>query len=181
MGSEMLENPDEAFIAIVPIFFALASGEVLQYRRELDEEEWTELLSSEGLTAEEYLKYEDWWFSSSGKKILEQIATQFYASILSSISSNVRTTIGEFLEHANWKDFIRELSDCSEGDSYYFIEYAVDQGLCWQADFTQLENSNIDREIFNSIMEKWFKDSQKFIRSTYLDVYFELAKLKSKS
>jgi len=177
----MLENPDEAFITIVPIFFALASGEILQYRKELDEDEWAELLESEGLTADEYLKYEDWWFSSSGEKILVQLATQFYASILDSINSNIRTTIGEFLEHANWKDFIRELSDCSEGDSFYFMEYAVDQGLCWQADFTQLENSKLDRGFFNSVMEKWFRDSKEFIRLTYLDVYFELAKLKSES
>ncbi len=117
---------------VLPAYFALASSHWSLDRRNVDEDEWEELLSSNNLTAEEFDRFEGWWFGAKGSAVLEKLKGQFIESIVATAIPDARELLKEFFEELNWRDFIREASDCVPGQGSYFIEYAVEQVFAGQ-------------------------------------------------
>jgi hypothetical protein len=172
------ETDQEKFISILPVIFALASGNWSQDRKSVGDEEWAELLESNDLTPELFEKYEDWWFSSNGQKTLSKLQSKLTSSILERVVPDAQEIIGTFLDHANWADFVRELADCGAGQTGYFLEYAVEQGLCWNFDFETLEEFNIGQDTINGLLELWFNESHDEVLEIFLSVRSDLASIK---
>jgi hypothetical protein len=171
-------NNQEKFISILPVIFALASANWSIDRKSVGEEEWEELLESNDLSSEQFEKYEEWWFSPIGRKTIAKLQTQFTASILTKVLPEVKDPIENFLETANWADFIRELADCMPGQSGYFIEYAVEQGLFWNQNFDSLYLVDINEESMSNLLEIWFDESHEEVREIFLSIYPELTAIK---
>jgi hypothetical protein len=168
----------DTFLSMLPIIFALASGNWSQDRKSVGDEEWAELLESNDLTPELFEKYEDWWFSSPGQKTLSKLQNQLTSSILERVVPDAQEIIETFLHNANWADFVRELADCSPGQAGYFVEYAVEQGLCWNFDFETLEEFNIGQDTINGLLELWFNESHDEVLEIFLSVQSDLAAIK---
>jgi hypothetical protein len=170
-------SESEKFQAMLPVFFSLASTNWSVDRKQVSDEEWVELLPK-GLTPAEFDQYENWWFSPDGWSVIQKLMGEFINSILALVVEEARKPLRGYLEGANWPDFIRELADCSPGDGSYFVEYAVEQGLCWQTDFEVLEEIDIDQESFNELLEYWFDKSSEEINNIFLSAYSDIAKIR---
>lgn len=144
-----------------PVYFALASGAVISDRQGRDDEDWGETLELHDLTKEQYEKYEDFWITPDGFKLLKDLSLKFRESILQFADQKNKRVLSEYLESANWSDFIRELADCSKGESSYFLENAVEQGLCWNTDTSEVDG-------LNEILENWFNSSYEESREILL-------------
>ena len=177
-----MNTPDESeqMMLIAPVFFALSSSSRSVERKDVLEEEWEEVLDENNLTAEEFDRYEEWWWSPAGSILMRNMQRQFQESILSKVPEAYRNVMSQFLEDANWHDFICELFDCSEEDADYFIEYAVEQGLCWNRDLEALNESGLDEEEFNRILKEWYIEFYGPIQAVFLESFTVISKIISK-
>lgn len=171
---------------IYPVYFALASGNWMRSRSEIhqryeDEEVWENFLDENGLTSEEFDRYEQWWMTPVGLNVVNSLSGQFMDSIYEAAPASVYKVLEEFFkEHAIWDDFIRELSDCTPADaelngsdSSYFAEYAIGGGLC----YSDWDDPDFDKELITEIFESWFKNSYEESRRILLSAYDEMKKI----
>lgn len=184
-----LEGLRSNLLEILPVFFALASGNWMRTRDEInsrhdDEEVWENYLDENGLTVEQFNRYEQWWISPSGRVVVEKLASQFSAAFLEEANPEMYDAFEDFLNNfANWDDFIRELSDCTPADAVstgsgpsYFAEYALENGLC-----DSVAGSSGDDQLIAEIIEiteSWFKDNHEEAQSILLSSYDDIMKIR---
>jgi hypothetical protein len=171
---------------IYPVYFALASGNWMRSRSEMneryeDEEVWENFLDANGLTSEEFDRYEQWWISQ-GAVVMANLTEKFIDSIFKAAPPKTYKKLDHFLtKQANWDDFIRELSECTPSDGEasgdgpsYFCEYAIENGLCdtiWDSD------TKFDQKLITELVETWFNNSYEESRSILLSAYDEIKKI----
>ena len=176
----------EKLSEIYPVYFALASGNWMRSRNEMnqryeDEEVWESFLEENGLTPEEFDRYEQWWVTSAGLNVVNSLSGQFIDSIYEAAPVTAFKVLQDFfMEHAIWDDFIRELSDCTPADaelngsdSSYFAEYAIGGGLC----YSDWDDPEFDKELITEIFESWFKNSYEESRRILLSAYDEIKEI----
>lgn len=152
------------------------------HERYENEEVWSGVLDSNGLSSEDFDVYESWWISSAGRAVAQKLKEQFIESILVATSSDADDEFEDFLRnYANWDDFIRELSQCTLADAdatngslSYFAEYAIEQAL-----YNSVVDSSeeFDQELIIELMETWFKSCYDESLSILLSAYDEIAKV----
>jgi hypothetical protein len=171
---------------IYPVYFALASGNWMRSRSDMnqryeDDEVWENFLDENGLTLEEFDRYEQWWISP-GAAVVASLTAQFIASIFKATPPNTYKKLEHFLtKQANWDDFIRELSECTPADGEangdgpsYFSEYAIENGLC---DLIWDSETEFDQELITELVETWFNNSYEESRIILLSAYDEIKKV----
>ena len=176
----------EKLSEIYPVYFALASGDWMRTRNDInerheDEEAWESFLDEHGLTAEEFDRYEQWWIFQ-GAAVVASLKEKFIDSIFRVAPSDNYKKLEHFLtKQANWDDFIRELADCAPSDGEtngggpsYFSEYAIENGLC---NLIYDSETKFDQRLVTKLVEAWFKDSYEESRSILLSVYDEIKKI----
>lgn len=186
-----LENDNEEIDTdklseIYPVYFALASGDWMRTRNEINErheneEVWESFLDEHGLTPEEFDRYEQWWVTPAGLNVVNSLSGQFMDSIYEAASvSSFKVLEDFFKEHAIWDDFIRELSDCTPADAEpngadpsYFAEYAIGGGLC----YSDWDDPEFDKELITEIFESWLRNSYEESRRILLSAYDEIKKI----
>jgi len=186
-----LENDNEEIDTdklseINPVYFALASGDWMRTRNDINErheneEVWESFLDEHGLTPEEFDRYEQWWVTPAGLNVVNSLSGQFMDSIYEAASvSSFKVLEDFFKEHAIWDDFIRELSDCTPADAEpngadpsYFAEYAIGGGLC----YSDWDDPEFDKELITEIFESWLRNSYEESRRILLSAYDEIKKI----
>ena len=186
-----LENDNEEIDTdklseIYPVYFALASGDWMRTRNDINErheneEVWESFLDEHGLTPEEFDRYEQWWVTPAGLNVVNSLSGQFMDSIYEAASvSSFKVLEDFFKEHAIWDDFIRELSDCTPADAEpngadpsYFAEYAIGGGLC----YSDWDDPEFDKELITEIFESWLRNSYEESRRILLSAYDEIKKI----
>lgn len=171
---------------IYPVYFALASGDWMRTRNDInerheDEEAWESFLDENGLTAEEFDRYEQWWIFQ-GAAVVASLKEKFIDSIFKATAPKTYKKLEHFLaKQANWDDFIRELSECTpsageaDGDGpSYFSEYAVENGLC---NLIYDSDTKFDQKLVTELVESWFNNSYDESRSILLSAYDEIKKI----
>ena len=183
-----LENENEEIDTdklseIYPVYFALASGNWMRSRNDINEryedhEAWESFLAENDLTPEEFDRYEQWWISPVGRSVVASLAGQFMDSVYEAASVSSFKVLEEFFtKHAVWDDFIRELSQCTPADGEslgggpsYFAEYSIGGGLC----YSDSDDPEFDQELITEVMESWFnsqfEDSQRILLSAYDEI-----------
>jgi hypothetical protein len=182
----MSKNDLDRLNQILPAFYVLASGDWISTRNYIHEryeegDVWAEVLDDNGLSVEDFDLYENWWVSDAGIAALASLKQQFMDSILEAASPGSRKALEKFLaKHANWDDFIRELSQCTVADAEvtsgplsYFAEYAIGQGLCNPA----VDRPSFDQNLINTEVESWFRNSYATAQGILLSAYDEIAKV----
>ena len=186
-NSVMTSKSDaEKLSEIYPVYFALASGDWMRTRNDInerheDEEAWESFLDEHGLTAEEFDRYEQWWIFQ-GAAVVASLKEKFIDSIFKVAPSNNYKKLEHFLtKQANWDDFIRELADCAPSDGEtngggpsYFSEYSIENGLC---NLIYDSETKFDQRLVTKLVEAWFKDSYEESRSILLSAYDEIKKI----
>ena len=186
-NSVMTSKSDaEKLSEIYPVYFALASGDWMRTRNDInerheDEEAWESFLDENGLTAEEFDRYEQWWIFQ-GAAVVASLKEKFIDSIFKSIPPKTYMKLEHFLtKQANWDDFIRELADCGPSDGEtngggpsYFSEYSIENGLC---NLIYDSETKFDQRLVTKLVEAWFKDSYEESRSILLSAYDEIKKI----
>jgi tetratricopeptide (TPR) repeat protein len=176
----------EKLSEIYPVYFALASGNWMRSRSEMneryeDKEVWENFLEVNGLTSEEFDRYEQWWIYQ-GAVVVASLREKFIDSIFKAAPPKTYKKLEHFLtKQANWDDFIRELSECTPSDGEasgdrpsYFCEYSIENGLCdtiWDSD------TKFDQKLITELVETWFKNSYEESRSILLSAYDEIKKI----
>jgi len=182
MGAKDMNTPDESeqMMLMAPVYFALSSSGRSVERKDVLEEEWEEVLDANDLTAEEFDQYEKWWWSPEGSNLIRHLQKQFQESIMPKVPVAYRDVVLQFLEEPYWRDFICELSDCSEEDADYFNQYAVEQGLFYNRDFEALNEAGLDEEEFSRILKEWYLESKSLIQAVFIESYTVISKILSK-
>ena len=170
---------------IYPVYFALASGDWMRTRNEInerheDEEVWESFLDEHGLTPEEFDRYEDWWIFQ-GAAVVAILREKFIDSIFKTTLPKTYKKLEYFVtKQANWEDFIRELSECTPSDGEangdgpsYFSEYAIENGLC---NLIYDSDTKFDQKLVTELVESWFNNSYDESRSILLSAYDKIKK-----
>ena len=186
-NSAMSENDLDRLNQILPAFYVLASGDWMRTRDDIheryeNEEVWLGVLDDNGLSSEEFDEYENWWMSSEGRTVAQNLKEQLIASILHETSLNTDDEFEDFLwNYANWDDFIRELSQCTidaadetDGPLSYFAEYAIVQALC---NSVVSSSEAFDQVEIVELVESWFQNCYDESQSILLSAYDEIAKV----
>lgn len=173
--------------SIVSVYFALASGRWMRTRNDMndryeDEDTWSDFLSENGLSKDEFDRYEQWWNSPAGVEVTAALTDQFIEAISKDVSTKDRALMEDFLRnYANWDDFIRELSECTLSDAHstngelsYFAEYAIENGLCDPV----VSCPDFNKELIMKQVETWFKNNYDVAQSVLLSAYDEIMKIK---
>ena len=171
---------------IYPVYFALASGDWMRTRNDInerheDEEAWESFLDEHGLTVEEFDRYEQWWILQ-GAVVVASLKEKFIDAIFKPTPPKTYKKLEHFLtKQANWDDFIRELSDCTPSDGEasgdepsYFSEYAIENGLC---NLIYDSDTKFDQKLVTGLVELWFNNSYDESRSILLSAYDEIKKI----
>ena len=171
---------------IYPVYFALASGNWMRSRSEMnerheDEEVWESFLNEHGLTPEEFDRYEQWWIFQ-GAAVVASLREKFIDAIFKETPPKTYKKLEHFLtKQANWDDFIRELSECTPSDGEasgdgpsYFSEYSIENGLCEPIYDSE---TKFDQELITELVEAWFNNSYEESRSILLSAYDEIKKI----
>jgi len=178
-GAEKLDE-------ILPVYFALASANWMTTRnwaqsRYEDIETWESFLSENGMSSEEFDRYEDFWISPSGLAVVQGLSERFSDSMLEVTSASVYDVLDNYLKNcANWDDFIREFAECTqedielkEGSYSYFSEYAVVNGLCDE----DSEDPDFNRELIVELIDRWILQSFWEAKGILLSAYDEIIKI----
>ncbi len=187
---DQLNQLHDELAKIIPVYFVLASGYWIRVRNEInaryeDEEVWLNFLEENGLSTEEFDRYENWWNSSLGAAVVNNIASQYTEAIIDFVPSDFEDVIQDYLEnYANWDDFIREFSQCTLADMgtsssspSYFCEYAILNGLCNSV----VGDPEIGEETIMELatqVESWFMDNFLEAQTILLSAYNEIIKIR---
>ena len=178
-GAEKLDE-------ILPVYFVLASANWMYVRnwaqsRFEDNEAWESFLSINGMTSDEFDRYEQFWISPSGRAVVQGLSERFSDSMLEVTSASVYDVLDNYLKnYATWDDFIREFADCTQedieikdGEYSYFSEYAVVNGLCYE----DSEDPEFDRELIVELIDRWILQSFWEAKGILLSAYDEIIKI----
>ena len=180
-------DSSEDLTELLPVYFVLASGYSMRLRNEInsryeDEDAWEEFLAENDLTSKDFEKYESWWISPAGQSVVENLASKFMESIYEASPGSVLEILEDFFEnHADWDDFIRELSQCTPADGLsqgggpsYFAEYALTGGLC----YSELEEPDFDQDLIVEVIEAWFRNCYDESQEILLTAFDEIMRIK---
>jgi hypothetical protein len=172
----MGENQLDKLLEIHPMFFALASQGRSVDRKDTGDD-WDEVLNANGISAEEFAKYERWWFGSEGEELVGILKKKLINSILQSILKKDHLAYKSLLERANWRDFISELSGFLIKESDDFLQYALHDGLFLHLDASDVSDSGVKSDEKFEVMQGWFTSKAKEAREVLLEAHPTLVKL----
>lgn len=186
---EQIEELHRNLLEILPVYFVLASGNWMRTRNDINErhedpETWEAFLAENDLTVDEFERYEQWWISS-GVAVVDNLKAQFIEDLLEATAPEFADEFEDFLRnHANWDDFIRELSDSTPADTEsisggqsYFSEYAIENGLCEPV----VGSQDFDDETIAKIaeqVESWFRDNHARAQTILLSAYDDIMEIR---
>ena len=172
----MNESKLEKYSQIEPIYFCLSSFGRSIERKDVGDD-WEDVLDYNDLSAEDFDKYEKWWFSPAGNSLIEILKSKFIVSILETVPSGEQVQINKILEEANWSDFICEISGIFGGESYDFLEYAVEDGLLSKLDDSDLNEHGIEMDKLLRLLQNWFDTKSDDALEILLEGYSVLIQL----
>jgi hypothetical protein len=174
----MSENNLEQWTQIEPIYFCLASFGRSIERKDIGDD-WEEVLHYNEITAEDFDRYEKWWFSPDGIALVEKLKSKLINSIIKTVPSDKQTSVETVLEESNWRDFISELSGIFIEGSEDFLEYAVQDGLLSKLDESDLNEHKLGREELLALLQNWFDTKSEAAQDILLESHSVLIHLQS--